>query len=193
MKGRESGMPDEAYWASFFNADCILTALQCAPLGDETIVEFGCGYGTFTLPATSLTSGKVYSFDIEASMIEHTKTKAHKAGLNNILLEQRDFLETGSGLDDGCADHVMIYNLLHIKESLQLLTEAHRILKADGALSIIHWNPDPDTPRGPPMEMRPTPGDCRQLAEQTGFTLLAQPDLTACCEHHFGLTFKRQP
>jgi hypothetical protein len=25
MKGRESGMPDENYWDSFFDADCIVT------------------------------------------------------------------------------------------------------------------------------------------------------------------------
>ena len=47
-KGRESGMPGEGYWASFFDPSCVLTALGC----DERVrdvVEFGCGYGTFTL------------------------------------------------------------------------------------------------------------------------------------------------
>lgn len=192
MKGRESGMPDETYWASFFDADCIITALQCAPNHNETIVEFGCGYGTFTLPVASRTSSNVYSFDIEAQMVARVKERAKIAGCKNIQVEQRDFLHNGTGLSDASIDHAMIYNLLHIEESLQLLHEANRILKPDGALSIIHWNPDPDTPRGPPMEMRPTPEDCRVLAVEAGFELIDQPDLTGCCEHHYGLIFRRK-
>ena len=50
MKSRESGMPDEELWASFFNVESVLDKLglqSCA--GD--VVEFGCGYGTFTIPA----------------------------------------------------------------------------------------------------------------------------------------------
>jgi hypothetical protein len=32
MKGRESVMPDEAYWDSFFDADCIVTKLRLCPI-----------------------------------------------------------------------------------------------------------------------------------------------------------------
>ena len=43
MKGRESGMPDDAYWETFFNPRCILERMDCVvPCGD--VVEFGCGY-----------------------------------------------------------------------------------------------------------------------------------------------------
>jgi hypothetical protein len=40
-KGRESGMPDEVYWQSFFNPECIVSKLDC--FGGD-VVEFGCGY-----------------------------------------------------------------------------------------------------------------------------------------------------
>jgi len=189
MKGRESGMPNEAVWASFFDADCIVSAMQCAPTGNEFIVEFGCGYGTFTLAVARLTTGRVVTFDIEAGMIKRVNDEAASAGLSNIYAEQRDFLQGGSGLVDASVDHVMIYNLLHIEESPQLLLEARRLLKANGKLSVIHWNHDPDTPRGPPMDIRPTPEQVIELAGQTGFKLTTRPDLSPCCEHHYGIIF----
>ncbi|NQU11895.1 class I SAM-dependent methyltransferase, partial [bacterium] len=47
MKLRDSGMPEEAYWESLFDVPLILDRLGMdARLGD--VVEFGCGYGTFT-------------------------------------------------------------------------------------------------------------------------------------------------
>lgn len=29
MKGRESGMPDDSFWESFFNPRCILERMDC--------------------------------------------------------------------------------------------------------------------------------------------------------------------
>lgn len=79
MKGRESGMPDEAYWASFFDPEAALEEL----LGDsrecENVVEFGCGYGTFTLPAARRASGTVTALDIETDMVEIVARKADAA------------------------------------------------------------------------------------------------------------------
>ena len=38
-------MPEEDYWESFFDADCIIKNLEWAKHGDESVVELGCGYG----------------------------------------------------------------------------------------------------------------------------------------------------
>ena len=54
-----------------------------------------------------------------------------------------------------------------------------------GLLAIIHWNHDPDTPRGPSMDIRPTPDDCVRWVEAAGFTILAaQVDLPP---YHYGI------
>ena len=53
-KGRESGMPEEAYWQTFFNPECIVSKLDCGGAGD--LIEFGCGYGLFTVPAAKAVS-----------------------------------------------------------------------------------------------------------------------------------------
>ena len=50
MKTRESGMPEESIWVEFFDPAKILRTLRLTPeCGD--VVDFGCGYGTFTIPA----------------------------------------------------------------------------------------------------------------------------------------------
>jgi len=70
-KGRESGMPEESQWESFFNPACTLTALDCADLRGD-VVEFGCGYGTFTIPAAEMINGRVFALDIEPEMVAAT-------------------------------------------------------------------------------------------------------------------------
>ena len=53
MKIRESGMPDENHWESFFNIPLIFEKLQINS-SVINLAEFGSGYGTFTLPAVNL-------------------------------------------------------------------------------------------------------------------------------------------
>ena len=53
MKARESGMPEESVWAGFFAPETILRKLGLtSSCGD--VVDFGCGYGTFTIPAARI-------------------------------------------------------------------------------------------------------------------------------------------
>jgi len=48
-KVRDSGMPEEAFWESLFDVPLILDSFGVrADIGD--VIEFGCGYGTFTIP-----------------------------------------------------------------------------------------------------------------------------------------------
>jgi hypothetical protein len=56
MKTRESGMPEESLWQSFFHPADTLRELGMRPdMG--AVVEFGCGTGTFTIPAAELVAG----------------------------------------------------------------------------------------------------------------------------------------
>jgi len=64
MKVRDSGMPNEEMWNNFFDSDLILKELLINSQV-EHLVEIGCGYSTFTLPAAKLLRGKLYAFDIE--------------------------------------------------------------------------------------------------------------------------------
>ena len=70
MKTRESGMPEESLWTTFFTPEEVLHKLGLPAAGD--VVDFGCGYGTFTIPAAKITSGMVYAFDIDPEMVAVT-------------------------------------------------------------------------------------------------------------------------
>jgi ubiquinone/menaquinone biosynthesis C-methylase UbiE len=187
MKGRESGMPEESWWASFFDVENALDALlgKSAHAGD--MVEFGCGYGTFTLPAALRTTGIITALDLEPDMTAIVRQKANELHLKNIRIVQRDFVADGTGLDTGSQFHAMIYNLLHLENPAGLLLEAYRVLKPGGSLSVMNWRSDIPTPRGPSLNIRPQPEQCEKWIVETGFTRVERVNLEVSCPYHFGL------
>jgi len=189
MKARQSGMPETGYWESFFNADCVLAKLDADDL-DGDVVEFGCGYGTFTEAAARRTKGTVYALDIDPSMIEATRRRVASVRISNVVVKQWDFLAHGCGRPGGSASYVMLFNILHLEEPIALLREAYRALQAGGKLAGIHWNYDPTTPRGPSMDIRPRPEQCRAWAEEAGFQF-ARYEPLECCPYHYGLLVQR--
>lgn len=188
-KTRESGMPEEELWAGFFTPTAILQKLSLTRQVRK-VAEFGCGYGTFTIPAAQMIDGTIYAYDIEPEMVEATAAKAQKNGLQNIHVEQRDFVANGTGLPDETVDYVMLFNLLHAEEREVLLRETMRILRPGGLLGVIHWNYDPTTPRGPSMEIRPKPEQCRLWAESVGFQCQTESPMKLP-PYHYGWLFNK--
>ena len=190
MKARDSGMPEEGVWEGFFDPARVLSSLGLT-LACRDVVEFGCGYGTFTIPAARGVTGRVYAFDIEHEMIARTRARATAAGLENICAACRDILETGTGLPDESVDYAMVFNILHAEEPLRLLREAARVLRGGGRLGIIHWIPDPSTPRGPALDIRPTPQQCLDWTREAGFTPLT-PLPIPLPPFHYGLSLEKR-
>lgn len=189
MKIRDSGMPEETYWESFFDPPMILSKLELTPTC-KAVVEFGCGYGTFTLPAARIVSGIVYALDIDPLMIGATQNKAERQGIPNISAQLCDFITRGAGLPEESMDYAMLFNILHAENPRQLLSEAYKILKPGAQLGIIHWIHDPSTPRGPSLDIRPKPEDCLVWAKQTGFHAVTETPLDLP-PYHFGLILKK--
>jgi len=187
LKARESGMPGEDYWNSFFDAECVIRKMFGACGCRGNVVEFGSGYGTFTLPAARHTLGTVYAFDIEPDLIEGLERKAKEQSIANIHAEVRDFIADGTGLASETQAHAMIFNLLHLENPVGLLKEAYRVLCRGGRLSVIHWRSDIPTPRGPSLKIRPTPEQCKAWIEAAGFHAIQDVDLLECCQFHFGI------
>ena len=187
MKGRDSGMPPKEMWEGFFDPAAILAVMG---LGENVTdaVEFGCGYGTFTIPAAKMIRGIVRAIDIDAEMIAETREEAAKAGLKNINPILRDFLAEGTGLKDESVDYAMLFNILHVEDPEAMLREAWRILRGDGKLGIIHWNYDDSTPRGPVMEIRPKPEQCVAWASAAGFSAPERHDLKP---YHYGIVMRK--
>lgn len=187
MKGRESGMPEKEMWDGFFNPEDVLKIMRV----DENIkdaAEFGCGYGTFTIPAARLVKGTVYAIDIEKEMVDFTEKEAVSHNIRNIKKILRDFVINGTGLENESVGYVMLFNILHIEHPEILLEETYRILRPHGKLGIMHWNYDPSTPRGPSMNIRPKPEQCIEWAKRAGFIKPEQHDLKP---YHYGIVLTK--
>ncbi len=175
-------------WRSFFDPEAILSALKL----DESVcdaADFGCGYGTFALPAAKRIRGTLHGFDIEAEMIEECERRARQSGIKNLQLYLRDFMADGTGLAADSVDYAMLFNILHAEQPMALLREAWRILGVGGRVSVIHWNYDATTPRGPSMDIRPRPQDCLRWIEQAGFTV--EGSIIDLPPYHYGLVGRK--
>ncbi len=167
----------------------MVAKLDCTGLCGD-VVEFGCGYGTFTIPAAQLIQGNIFALDIDEAMTWATSEKAQSAGLQNVITHQRDFVGQGTGLPDSQAGYAMLFNILHIENPAGLLQEAWRVLKPGGKAGIIHWRTDVETPRGPSMPIRPTAEQCRCWGEEAGLEFVRHESL-CCCSWHWGMVMQR--
>lgn len=188
MKIRDSGMPEAAVWDRFFDAPRVLHELGMRPtVGD--VVDIGCGFGTFSVAAAALTAGTVHALDIDPGMITSTNERARRAGYPNVKATVRDVVADGTGLPDDSAAYVMLFNVLHAEDSIGLLRESFRILNRGGCAAIIHWVHDVGTPRGPALEIRPRPEQCRDWAADVGFVV--RRPIVQLPPHHFGILLQK--
>ena len=182
-------MPAESLWASFFNVDLILSELQ---INSDTgnLVEIGCGYGTFTIPAAKKIRGNLYTFDIDEEMLEIVKQKLKSESIDNVILEQRDVLTQTTGIPDNSVDNVILFNILHHESPDDFLNEAYRILNPDGKLGILHWRSDIETPRGPHLAIRPKPDQILHWIDKEKFSINKPPAIIP--PYHFGLILSKR-
>ena len=184
MNIREGGMPNQEMWESFFSPSVILQEMglnsDC-----HKVVDFGCGYGTFSIPTAQITKGVVYAVDVDDGFIAECERKAKEAGLNTVICEQRDFILNGISLADNMVDYAMLFNVLHAENPVRILQEAYRVLSPLGKVGVIHWNYDPTTPRGPSMSIRPRPEQCQEWIKLAGFELV-KPHINLP-PYHYGL------
>jgi len=188
MKTRESGMPAENCWDTFFDPPRILEKLGLDH-ADGAVVDIGAGYGTFTLAAARCTKREVFAIDVEQSLLDALGEKARAQRLHNVRPVLRDVMLGGTGLPDGDADIVLLFNILHCEQPLELLREAWRTLQPGGRVGILHWRSDVPTPRGPDLNIRPTPDQCAVWLRDAGFEIATPSQILP--PYHFGLVGRK--
>lgn len=188
MKYRESGMPTEELWQTFFNPIDVLEKMGINK-NARTLIDIGCGYGTFLLPAAEIISRNVIGIDIDENMIEICRKKVQDSNILNAYIINGDISkddtikELENHKDE--IDYITLFNILHCEKPLDLLQSAYDILNKGGKIGVIHWIHE-ETPRGPSMEIRPKPESIVEWASKVGFTLQNQIDLPP---YHYGLVF----
>lgn len=181
-------MPAEDMWASFFDVELILSELQInTDIND--LVEIGCGYGTFTIPAARLIRGNLYTFDIEKEMFDIVTQKLTTLQIENVVPAERDILSHTTGLASNSVDYVMLFNILHNDSPMDFLNEAYRILKPAGKVGILHWRSDIKTPRGPHLSIRPKPDQILQWLDKIKFRIHKEPIVIE--PYHYGMIISK--
>ena len=100
-----------------------------------SVVDYGCGPGSFTIPAAELVGhdGKVFAVDIHPLAISAVQRKASQKGLQNVEPIMAKGYDTG--IQDSSIDRVLLIDTIHLIEDPDaLFREIHRMLKPDGLL-----------------------------------------------------------
>ena len=112
----------------------------------HSILDFGCGSGTYSIPAAKLIgkNGKVYSLDVSQSSLKKISSKAESEGLDNIVT----LLSAGKPkipIDDESLNHVLLIDVLQeISNKEKLFEEIHRVLKPEGLVIVYPMHIDID-------------------------------------------------
>ena len=111
----------------------------------DTVVDYGCGPGWFTLAAARLAGpeGAVYAVDLEPRMVELVRRRAAEAGLANVTAVAAD--GTRADLPDGIADAIICVQIMHYADGrdgrVAVARDLHRLLKPGGRVLVAQWKP----------------------------------------------------
>jgi len=109
----------------------------------RTILDFGCGSGTYTIPAAKIAGeeGKVYALDKDKKTLDSLMQKAESAGLRSIKRIDASG-ELKIPLQDESVDIVLLYDVFHsyyfsqVADRKKLLEEVYRVSKPDAFISV---------------------------------------------------------
>ncbi len=109
----------------------------------QTVLDFGCGSGTYTIPAAKIVGeqGKVFALDRDRKALDELMQKAESARLKNI--ERIDTSrESKFGLADESIDVVLLFDVFHHyyfpdKDARKrLLEEIYRVMKPSAFILV---------------------------------------------------------
>ena len=109
----------------------------------KIILDFGCGSGTYTIPAARIACGEghVYALDKNGKVLDELMQRARSAGLGNITRIDASG-KRKIELARESVDIVLLYDVFHshyfpqVRDRRKLLGKIHRVLKRDGFLSV---------------------------------------------------------
>jgi ubiquinone/menaquinone biosynthesis C-methylase UbiE len=122
----------------------VIKILQRIGIKDgQTILDFGCGFGTYTIPVAKIVGkqGEVYALDKDKNALDSLMKKAKLGRLKNIRMMATSG-ELRIELPDESVDATLLFDAFHrhyfpqIADRKRLMDEIYRITKTEGFVSV---------------------------------------------------------
>lgn len=119
-------------------------ASRLAVTADANVLEVGPGSGYYSVEvAKRVRDGSLTLLDLQPEMLEKSARRLREAGVTNHRTVRYD----GGALpfEDGCFDAIFLVTVFgEIEGREAFLSEAWRVLRPGGVISITEHHPDPD-------------------------------------------------
>lgn len=157
---------------------------------ESKVGDLGCGtMAFFTLEAAKIVGnkGQVYACDVLKEVLSSVESKARQEGLYNIKTVWTNLEVVGAAkIPSESLDYALLINtLFQTQKHLEMLQEAHRLLKPEAKLLVIEWK-SAGGPFGPPKELRLAKEDIERMATEVGF---AKEKEFEAGQYHYGIIF----
>ena len=176
--------------ASFTNPDNNIAQLRLR--GGERVAVFGSGAGGHSFAALRALKGRggVVAFDVRGQLLEKIKNDAVRMRISGLTTKCVDYQRVG-GTNMGASsfDVIVIPNTLFAAEhKLDMLKEAHRVLRLGGRVLLVDWN-ESYGGMGPQPEHVVSEERAEALLTEAGFTVDSRFDAGA---QHYGIIAQKK-
>ena len=160
--------------ATFLDTDDILKQLDFK--GNETFMDAGCGDGHISIRAIDeyLPDGCVYAVDFYNQAIEDLKVYKKDNNVENLIPIEADITKCIPCVEDNSIDVILLVNVVHgFKASGQMddvISEISRMTRDGAKVAIVEFKPI-EMKYGPPVEIRFSPDELKDLFAENGFKM----------------------
>jgi ubiquinone/menaquinone biosynthesis C-methylase UbiE len=114
----------------------------------QTVCDFGCGNGYYTLPLAERVGaeGRVLAVDLQSEMLSLLQARVRAAGHENVVPVEATLTKTG--LEPESCDAILLVDVYHeISHPMTVLAGLRRALKPRGRLLLVEFRlEDPEVP-----------------------------------------------
>jgi len=172
----------------FLHPEQVIKQINFTP--GQKVADFGCGAGYFTILMAQAVGpdGQVYACDVQTGPLESVSNKAKTTNIFNIKIIRCNLeIPNGSKITSESLDWVMVANILFQSQKKEaILQEAKRVLKSQGQIIIIDW--DPKASLAPKKGWSLSRDQAIDITKKLDLTLVKE---IQAGEYHWGMILKK--